>query len=86
MSLFQRIFFLVLFLNLLSHLAVKSMVPPGDVESSVPEWDLTIVGMMFLMPKSVLQFRVMDDSGQQQLGQLSLRYLKDSLTNEGRYQ
>lgn len=77
---------MVLFLNLLSHLPVKSMVLPGDVESSVPEWDLTIVGMMFLMPKSVLQFRVMDDSGQQQLGQLSLRYLKDSLTNEGRYQ
>lgn len=50
--------FVCLFLNLLSHLPVKSMVPPGDVESSVPEWwHLTIVGMVFLMPKSVLQFQ-----------------------------
>lgn len=66
----------------LSHLPVKSMVPPRDVEPSVSEWwHLSIVGMEFLMPESVLQFQ---SEGQQQLGQLNLRYLKDS-ADEGRY-
>lgn len=60
---------------------MKSVVPPRDVEPSVSEWWLlSVVGMEFLMPKSVLNSRVRDDSGQ--LGQLHLRYPKDS-TDEG---